>query len=373
MNIRAALPIAVIAALTVSAVSAQAPQPNISNGKVDVRTGTAIDREIAAVPASADAVWLAWRTPMVPGDRDVCSTWYEDRWGSYRGEMLGDSSVQIIDGNVTSTPRPQFARPTGPAQLEAGTSILILARVVNGQVERLRAIGDDCPIDAGGRNVYWLPAVTPAESLRYLNGLTRAQVTDRVFTTTEKTMATSAVRAIGYHRDAAADAMLEQTATSHPDFEVRRQAANSLGSLRGATGLAIVNKLLAAEKDTERRRWFVSALNRSPEPAVVGHLRTLTRDADAGIRADAGSFFVARGGASVIPEALTLVNNEKDDTVKRRIIAAIGRLPGDAGVPHLIQLARTSTSPVVRKEAVAAISTSKDPRAIAFLEEILKK
>lgn len=374
MNARTALVTAVLA-LTTTAADAQAPQPNISNGKVEVRQGTAIEREIAAVsaPSATEPVWLAWRAPMVHGDRDLCSSWYTDRWGAFRGEMLGETNVQVVGGSVTADPRPQFATPTGPIPLEGGTSILVLVRTIGGQVERLRTISDDCPLDAGGRTVYWLPGVTPAESLRYLSGLTRAQQKDRALTSSERTIADSAVRAMGYHRETSADGMLEQLATSHPDSNVRRQAASTMGGLRGAAGLAAVTRLLSSEKDAERRRALVSAIGRSPEAAAVNQLRALTRDADSGVRAEAASLFVTRGGTSVVPEALQILENEKDDSVKRRIVSAIGRLPGDAGLPHLIQLARTSTNAVVRKEAVTVVSHSKDPRAIAFLEELIKK
>ena len=373
MNPRAAL-VTVVFAVTTTAAEAQAPQPNISNGKVEVRNGTAVDREIAAVssPNSTEPVWLAWRAPMVPGDRDLCGSWYVERWGAFRGEMLNDTLIQVGSTGAT-TPQPQFGKPTGPIPLEGGTSILVLVRALGGQVERLRTVTDDCPLDAGGRTVYWLPGITPAESLRFLSGLTRAQQTDRALLSMERTLADSAVRAIGYHREAAADGMLEQMATSHPDADLRRQAASTMASLRGAAGLTVVNRLLAAEKDSARRRTLVSAIGRSPEAAAVAQLRALTRDADAGVRADAASLYVTRGGTSVIPEAVQILEKDTDDNVKRRIVIAIGRLPGDTAIPQLIQLARTSTNPVVRKEAVSVVSQSKDPRAIAFLEEIIKK
>jgi len=55
------------------------------------------------------------------------------------------------------------------------------------------------------------------------------------------------------------------------------------------------------------------------------------------------------------------------------VVSALGQLPADAGLPALLQLARTSPSLAVRKEAVNVLSQSKDPRAIALLEEILKR
>jgi hypothetical protein len=38
----------------------------------------------------------------------------------------------------------------------------------------------------------------------------------------------------------------------------------------------------------------------------------------------------------------------------------------------LIQIARTNKNPEVQKQAVSVLSQSKDPRAIAYMEEILR-
>ena len=144
--------------LAPSAVEGQ--RPNIQNGRVETRAATAIEREIAAVGTSASPVWVAWSVPMVAGDRNVCSTW-SDGNTFVRGETL-----ERTDGS-----RPtQFAPPSGPVRLEGGTSLVVLVRVIDGRLERLRSIGDDCPVDAGGATIHWLTGVTPAESVNILKG-----------------------------------------------------------------------------------------------------------------------------------------------------------------------------------------------------------
>ena len=363
-------------AAPVGARHTQAPSaaPQIQNGKVETRTGAAIDREIAAVsPAgSTEPVWVAWRAPMIRGDRDMCS-WYGDRFGTIRGMVMDEGSVFVTtDGTMPGT-RPQFTAPSGPIPLEAGTSLVVLARVIGGSVERLRTVADDCPLDAGGRAVYWLSSITSAESLRFLTTLTRPVATDRSMFDLERSLANGAVRSIGYHLDAGANAVLDGLATNHTDTSVRRAAAGTLASHRGAAGLQTVRRLLAAATDPAERRSLVGALGQSREAAVVEALRPLTRDADAQIRSDAAYYFVQRGGAAAIAEALKMMAAETDDAVRRRIISSIGRLPGDAGVTALLQLARTTDNAVLRKEAVSALSQSRDPRAVAMMEEILKR
>jgi hypothetical protein len=359
-----------LASVAWAAGQAQAPAIQIQNGKVEVRKGTAIDREIASLtPARADEpVWVAWRTPMTGGDRDMCS-WYSDRLGTVRG-MFVDEAGTFID-NTNS--RPQIAAPTGPIPLEAGTQIVMLARVVDRKVERLRTAGDDCPMDAGGRTVYWLDSISPAESLRFLNSLVTGQSPEVSLTEVERSIAQTAVRAIGYHRDAAADAALDQIATSHRDANVRRQAASSMGSQRGAAGVAALSRLIDAEKNVDARRQLVTSLGSSRDAAAVTALRTLSKDPEAKVRSEAVYYTVLRGGAAAIPEAVRIAGSDPDDSVRRRAVTAIGRLAPDVSTAPLIQLARTSTNAAVRKEAVSVLSTSKDPRAMAFMDELLKR
>jgi hypothetical protein len=358
----------------------QAPAPQIQNGKVETRRAATIDREIAAAQPSpsGDPVWVAWRVPMIDGDRDMCS-WYSDRLGTLRGMHLDEGSVFYTTSGVADG-RPKITPPTGPVPLEAGTGLIALARVIGGKVERLRTVADDCPMDANGRTVLWLEGVTPAESIRYLSSLADAGAADRSpggvglqLVDIERRISESAVRAIGYHRDATADAALDRIATGHRDSGVRRQAASTLASLRGAAGVSSVSRLLAAARDADERRALTSALGQSRDPSVVAALRPLTGDPDARIRAEASYWLVQRGGSAVVPDALKIIAGDKDESVRRRTVSAIGRLPADSGIPHLLQLARTSTDAVVRKEAVTALGQSRDPRAVAFMEELIKR
>jgi HEAT repeat protein len=354
------------------------PAPQIQNGKVERRPGTNIDRELAAVssPSSTEPSWIAWKAPMVEGDRDMCS-WYSDRLGTTRGMFIDDGMVYVSNSGVINPERPdrpQITPPKGPIPLEAGTNVVILARLIGGRVERLRTAGDDCPMDAGGRNVYWLEAITPAESIRFLAALAQAGPTDRSLMDADRQVAVTAVRAIGYHKDVSADAALDRIAGEHRESSVRRQAANTLTSLRGAHGVATVTKLLTSSKLIEERRSLTSALGQSREASAVPALRNLIGDEDATVRGEAVYYYIQRGGIAVVPEALKAVATDKSDNVRKRAISSIGRLPADAGVPQLLQIARAaSTDAVSRKEAVNSLSQSKDPRAIAFMEEILKR
>ncbi len=59
--------------------------------------------------------------------------------------------------------------------------------------------------------------------------------------------------------------------------------------------------------------------------------------------------------------------------MKKRAVFALSQLPKEEGVPLLIQVARTNRNPVARKQAIFWLGQSKDPRALSFFEEVLKK
>jgi HEAT repeat protein len=57
--------------------------------------------------------------------------------------------------------------------------------------------------------------------------------------------------------------------------------------------------------------------------------------------------------------------------LKKHAVFALSQLPKDEGVPLLIQVVRTSSNVVVRKQAMIWLGQSQEPRALAFFEQIL--
>ena len=364
-----ATPLFVAVAMGVAAAQVQQPPTQIiQNGRVETRTGTSVDREVSALAAGTEPVWLMWRVPMVAGDREMCSSsWYGDRNLYTRGYMLD----WYAPGRYNANDMTKVTPPTGPVPIESGTAMLVMVRLFDGSIERVRTLADDCPIDAGGRTVNWLGAIMPAESLRFLESLTKTDRNDRFSYDTHRNIATSALSAISMHRDAAADAILDRMAADG-DRDLRRQAAQALASARGARGFQAVQKLLSAEKDPETRRSFVGALGSTRESGTAAALKPFLTDSDEKIRAEAIYWYAQRGGAPVIGEVTRLVESDTNDNVKRRGVSGISRLPANDSIPALLQLAKSASSPVVKKEAVSALSRSTDPRALAYMESLIK-
>src|SRR6185436_4198101 len=186
------------------AAVASAQQPQVSNGRVETRQATSIDREVSSFSASADPVWIGWRVPIVDGENGGCSTWNSDEY-FYRGYAL---DFTVYGNSPTFGTPPQTTPQTGPAQIEASSNLVMLARVTDGRVDRLARYSADCPIDAGGRALYWLNGVTPAESMRWLDGFISMDNGDRLSLSAHRSLASTALNAIALHRDAGADTIL---------------------------------------------------------------------------------------------------------------------------------------------------------------------
>ena len=347
--------------LAAAIVQTAAPFPPVQNARVETRQAASVDAAIRTLALPNEPVWIGWRVPMIDGDRTVCSSW-NDGHTSVVGEML--------EGRRTGDAPVTFGA-TGTVRLEAGTQLVVLARVVDGRLDRLRSVDDGCPLDGGGRSVYWLSGISAAESVRYLDSLTHQGPLN---ITTNRRSAESAISALSLHRDATASAVLDRLSSRDSDRALRRQAFSALARTRGARGLQQLRTLLANEPDTDMRQALTVAIAESPEPDATAALLTLARnDTTANVRADAANRYVRRAGAAGLPDAMALLNAERDDNVKRRIVNGIAELPPSVSTPALLALARTHTNLVVQKEAVSALSRSKDAAALSYLEELVRQ
>jgi HEAT repeat protein len=67
------------------------------------------------------------------------------------------------------------------------------------------------------------------------------------------------------------------------------------------------------------------------------------------------------------------IENDVDTGVKKKAVFALSQLPKDEGVPKLIEVARNQKNSEVRKQAMFWLGQSGDPRALAFIEQVLSK
>ncbi len=91
------------------------------------------------------------------------------------------------------------------------------------------------------------------------------------------------------------------------------------------------------------------------------------------VRGQALFWLSQRAGAVALPTIAAAVDADPETDVKKKAVFALSQLPKDEGVPKLIELARSHRNAEVRRQAFFWLGQSKDPRAIAFFEEVLLK
>lgn len=125
--------------------------------------------------------------------------------------------------------------------------------------------------------------------------------------------------------------------------------------------------------DSRVRKGALAALAGHAGPEAARPLVRLARQApESRTRSEALFWLAQRAGAEATAAITDAIANDPETDVKKRAVFALSQLPADDGVPKLIEVARTHRNPAVRKQAMFWLGQSKDARAIAFFEEILR-
>jgi len=147
-----------------------------------------------------------------------------------------------------------------------------------------------------------------------------------------------------------------------------------LPGVRPAEGIAFL-ATLADDTDSESRVWkgALAALAQHAGSEAVQPLLRLARQApEARLRGEALFWLAQRAGREATLAITDAIANDPETDVKKRAVFALSQLPASEGVPRLIDVARTHRNPAVRKQAMFWLGQSKDARAVAFFEEVLK-
>lgn len=248
----------------------------------------------------------------------------------------------------------------GVVHLEPPTEAIVLFRVENNAVERVRALSPYCEIDAGGVPVHWLTEVQPAQSVALLE----------TFVPDRERLGDGPLHAIASHADASATRALERYLAPDQPESLRMRAV----SYAASRSLDLVKKVIASDPDIRVRERAVSSLssNRQPEAEAL-LLSIMNGGGDSRLRLQAISALGRKSGPKVLAALRTIAEKDPDSGVRKRALSALQNMPDGEGVPALIELARTQRDPEMKKQAMQSLQHSRDPRALAFFEDVLKK
>lgn len=340
-----------LALVFVSAVPLLAQQPRISNARLETRQVSGdLDAALRTIfNAQTSPGWAGYAEPMVRGDRESCC--WNDGGGCWQENRPGERGLRVTG--------------TQTVKLEGPTDLLVLFRVENHQIDQIRTSTPECDLDAGGLPFIWLNGVSSPDSIRFLESITQSD---------NQQVANGAVAAIALHAQGAADSALEELAAANQPEKLRRQAIFWLGSARGRKGFVIVGGIARKDASDRIREHAVFALWLSKEPEAPRTLAAIAHsDSEPRVRGQALFWLAQRAERKLAESAIgDAIANDPETAVKKKAVFALTQMPNGEGIPLLIQIARTNRNLEVRKQAMFWLGQSQDPRALGFIEDVLK-
>jgi len=331
--------------------SAWAQQPRVENARMETRAvAGGLDSTFRGIVAAQSApAWIGYSVPMIAGEHQMCCWNNNVMCGCSLEHRNGDQSFTVSNNQTV--------------KLEGPRELVVLFRVENHQTDKIRTFTPECNLDAGGLPFIWLSGVTPPESIRLL--LTMVN---------ELRKGDAATAAIAMHADPSADQALEELVAQSQLEQVRRQAIFWLGNSRGQRGFEIVSRILREDPSDKIREHAVFAITQNKNPEALEVVASVAHnDKSPHVRGQALFWLAQRAGQKIAESAINdAIANDPETEVKKKAVFALTQIPGGDGVPLLIQVVRNNRNPEVRKQAMFWLGQSKDDRALAFIEEVLK-
>ena len=265
--------------LLATVVAAQ--QPRIINGRLAAQPGGTLSQTFRSlVAAQTEPAWIGYTVPARDRDRMSCC-WSTTDGSHFSGTMSGGEMpccagcrLEPAGSATANTTSGRSSGPQGPVKLEGTERMVILFRVADRAVERVRTFSENCELDAGGRQVHWLEDVKPAESIALL-----ASVLDNE-PTRKSRVSNAAVMAISQHEDPSAVGAIERLARSHAAAGVRGEALFWLAHMAGAKVAGTITAAIENDPDTDVKRRAVFALSQLPKnegvPLLIDQARKNT-------------------------------------------------------------------------------------------------
>ena len=319
-------------------------QPTIVHGQtVTEAADHGLNGPIDRLKQQKDPAWIGYSIPVV---NHFSSGWNSNRTAYLEGN---NSTVSDSEGNT-----PAFDHA------------IILMRVADGGVMKIRVESPDRELDAGGLKFVWLNNVSADDSVRVLTDLARQGDARR--------LRDSAVFAISIHQSSSATTALVGLAGAGNDLGLREKAAFWLANERGHEGFTAIQRLAREDNDPKFREKLTFDLTLSKEPDALNELiRMAHDDASPQVRKQAQFWMATKGGKKITEDLRTLATTDPNEQIRKSAVFALSRLPSEEAATQLIAVADSSKDPAVRKQAIFWLGQSSDPRALEYLTKILKQ
>jgi hypothetical protein len=329
-----------------------AQEPSVSNARTETASAAA-GLEAAVRQAgsrSQEPVWVGWSVPMIAKERFLCCL--SKQWKQTACRLEGKN---------------QSWGSTDDVKVPADQDLLVLVRLHDRQIDKVRSHSLTCPIDAGGRRFVWLGSVKPEESVALIAKTARGG--EGAGKPDEEALA-----ALSHHRNARADDVLEEMASAPNSHKLRENALFWLGQNRGERGARFLTRVMSGDPDEDIREKAIFSLSQSEVPGVADAIIRVSREDRSGEVRGEALFWLAQMGDPKAPDViLQAIDGDPDMEVRKKGVFALTQLPKGRGTPVLVRLGREGKHREIRKEALFWLAQSDDPAALEYLDKVLNE
>jgi HEAT repeat protein/beta-lactamase regulating signal transducer with metallopeptidase domain len=185
-----------------------------------------------------------------------------------------------------------------------------------------------------------------------------------------------AVETLGELRDARAFTLLVTFARTHPVSDVRREAIETLGeSGRTDSVRVILSDIAERGDDPDAVREAIETLGELRDKRALDRIAAIARThASDEVRREAiETYAEAAEPAAAVALLKEILGSDASEDVVSKALESLADLRGGAGIPTLIEVARSHPRRDVRTEAIRRLADSDDPRAQALFEQTLRR
>jgi HEAT repeat protein len=186
----------------------------------------------------------------------------------------------------------------------------------------------------------------------------------------------AAMYALSQHTSPRAIAILTDIALSTKPVTSRKTAIAYISSRPGEPAVDALFKIYDSSQDLEIRKAVISGFSRRKSPRAGDRLVQIAQGNDnLELRKAAISSIGRRGGEQAITTLLPLYDSVNTPELQDQIMNALGYSNDPRVTDKLISIAKNPQTPIDRKRRAILLlsSRSKDPKVIAFLEDLLKQ
>jgi hypothetical protein len=147
-----------------------------------------------------------------------------------------------------------------------------------------------------------------------------------------------------------------------------------LNGVTAGESASFLRNLVTSNTSDHLANSAIFAISQHDDPAAITTLENLARPPQpAHLRGQAIFWLAQEAGNRAASFIRGAIENDPDTEVKKKAVFALSQLPKDEGIPKLIEVAQENRNPEVRKQAFFWLGQSNDPRALAFIEQVLTR